>query len=712
MAEPSIAVVADKKAPRTQINAVLFSGGSGTHSIAQALLRHPQIRLRILINAYDDGHSTGRLRRFIPSMLGPSDVRKNINRLMPVTERCHKALKVLSDYRLAVGIARADALALITAFASGDRAALPPPLATHFGKLTLEQAEAFRSLLETFLTYFQDQEREGKSFDFTDCALGNLLFAGCYLQQQQDFNRAIDAFCVFYDVPPGTLLNVTRGENLFLVAQKADGSMLLGEADIVAAQSSAKITDLYLVDEQIYLTEIEPLIEAGTEPPTGWAPLIHSGARTPLLNPAAAAAITEADVIVYGPGTQHSSLFPSYMTKELGEAIAGNPAAEKIFIGNIIRDLDIQEDDVNDLADKFMDAMTRKSQAPLAWRDCVTQFFVQDTEDSAQDRAKYIPFDPKKFKYPLETIRLRDWESVEGRHSGGLVLDELQQIVQSRIDVELQRIQHMISIVVPVLNEASTLLQVLKSLLLLDFQPLGLTKEIIVVDGGSTDESKTIARSVQTVRAFDTVPGAGRGAALRLGIEMARGSIIAFFPSDQEYKTEDLYALTVTLAQSNYRVVFGTRATKVRDLSEQLKTIYADNRGLYLTSKYGGMLLSILTLLLYNRYISDVLTSVKIFDALLLRGLHLERSGRDLDAEICAKLGLFHEYVLELPVDYHPRTHLQGKKITILDGLHMIAALIRYRFGGLTKEASREFQTGLPSKSGDGGARGPAGLRD
>jgi glycosyltransferase involved in cell wall biosynthesis len=232
------------------------------------------------------------------------------------------------------------------------------------------------------------------------------------------------------------------------------------------------------------------------------------------------------------------------------------------------------------------------------------------------------------------------------------------------------------------------------------------------VDGGSTDESKAIARSVQTVRAFDTVPGAGRGAALRLGIEMARGSIIAFFPSDQEYKTEDLYALTVTLAQSNYRVVFGTRATKVRDLSEQLKTIYADNRGLYLTSKYGGMLLSILTLLLYNRYISDVLTSVKIFDALLLRGLHLERSGRDLDAEICAKLGLFHEYVLELPVDYHPRTHLQGKKITILDGLHMIAALIRYRFGGLTKEASREFQTGLPSKSGDGGARGPAGLRD
>ena len=69
---------------------VLFSGGSGTQSITEAFLKHPQISLTILINAYDDGHSTGRLRRFIPGMLGPSDVRKNINRLMPQSDECHE----------------------------------------------------------------------------------------------------------------------------------------------------------------------------------------------------------------------------------------------------------------------------------------------------------------------------------------------------------------------------------------------------------------------------------------------------------------------------------------------------------------------------------------------------------------------------------------------------------------------------------------------
>src|SRR5580698_4131072 len=99
--------------PRSRINVVLFSGGSGTRSITDALLKQKQISLKILINAYDDGHSTGRLRRFLPGMLGPSDVRKNINRLMPTTERSQRCLKQVSDYRLPVGISQSNALEII-----------------------------------------------------------------------------------------------------------------------------------------------------------------------------------------------------------------------------------------------------------------------------------------------------------------------------------------------------------------------------------------------------------------------------------------------------------------------------------------------------------------------------------------------------------------------------------------------------------------------
>jgi 2-phospho-L-lactate transferase/gluconeogenesis factor (CofD/UPF0052 family) len=669
-----------RKPARTRIDVVLFSGGSGTKSIAEALLRHPQIRLRILINAYDDGHSTGRLRRFIPSMLGPSDVRKNIDRLMPVTERCHQSLKAFSNDRLPVGISRADALQLLDAVVAADLAAMPPRLAGLFRQLTVQQAEGIRSMLASFLEYFHRREQSGGTFDFTDCALGNLLFAGCYLAQNCDFNGAIAAFSQFYEVAPDALLNVTQGENLFLVAWKEDHSLLVGEADIVAAQTPAKISDLYLIGEDVYRTRIEGA--AASEPPGGWLPLIQEAACNPRINPAVVEAIAEADVIVYGPGTQHSSLFPSYLTQGLAEAIAQNYKADKIFIGNILRDLDIQTDDVNDLARKFMGAMSRQGQAAVEWRDCVTQFFVQRTEEDASGAAKYIPFDPSKFLYPLEGVRIRDWESHEGHHSGGFVLDELQQIVQSRIDIELQRIQHMVSIVVPVLNEAKTLEEVLKSLLLLDFQPLGITKEIIVVDGGSTDGSLEIAQSVRTVRAYRSPPGAGRGAAMRVGITEARGGIVAFFAADKEYQTDELYLMVRSLVQSNFRAVFGTRAVKVRDLSEQLKGIYEGKRSLYLTSKYGGMLLSIVTLLLYNRYISDVLTSVKAFEVHVLRSLRLEGNGRDLDTEIIAKLCLLHEYILEVPVSYTPRTRSEGKKITLMDGMSALMMLFRQRILG------------------------------
>src|ERR1700744_854132 len=155
---------------KTKINLVLLSGGSGTQSITEALLRHPQISLKILINAYDDGHSTGRLRRFIPGMLGPSDFRKNLNRLMPVAERSQRALKTISDYRLAVGISREDALAVVHSMIGGNYSALPGKLATAFNQLMVGKLREVCTFLTTFLEYETRERAAGRCFDFTDCA--------------------------------------------------------------------------------------------------------------------------------------------------------------------------------------------------------------------------------------------------------------------------------------------------------------------------------------------------------------------------------------------------------------------------------------------------------------------------------------------------------------------------------------------------------------
>ena len=676
--DPPRAPLGDSEQGRkTKINLVLFSGGSGTQSITEALLKHPQISLTILINAYDDGHSTGRLRRFIPGMLGPSDVRKNINRLMPVTERCQQALRAISDYRLPVGTSCNDALGFIEDCIRRQSSRMPGRISHYFEWLTIAQSRMLGSLLASFVDFFHSEGRSGRTFDFTDCAVGNLLFAGCYLQEGRDFNRTVRTFSQFYEVPPGVLLNITQGENLFLVAEKENGAFLLSEAAIVVAQNSARISELFLLDEETYRGSVEN----ATEPPEGWHSLFHRKQRITSLNPDAVKALRDADIIVYGPGTQHSSLFPSYMTEGVAEAIATNKRADKVFVSNIHRDFDIQEDDANDLARKLLHTMSRGGQIRVNWLDVVSHFFVQRTVGSSLSAAKYVPFDEGRFAFPVETVKARDWESDEGRHSGGYVVDELHQIIQARIDVELERVHHMVSIVIPILNEERTIGEVLRSLIALDFQFLGLTKEIIVVDGASTDRSAEIARSVNTVRVFQLETQLGRGAAMRRGIENARGNIVAFFPGDNEYRPEDLYAVVGAVVQTKFPVVLGSRAGKCTNISERLMLIYENRRLLYLTSKYGGMVLSVLTLFLYNRYVSDVFSSIKAFETHLLRSLDLRSNGIDLETEIVAKLSRKREFMLELPVDYKPRSKSEGKKITALDGLKAVLALFRYRAG-------------------------------
>jgi 2-phospho-L-lactate transferase/gluconeogenesis factor (CofD/UPF0052 family) len=647
------------------LRVVLFSGGSGTKTITEHFARHPQISLSILINCYDDGHSTGRLRAFIPGMLGPSDVRKNINNLMPVSERCYQALRSLSDRRLAVGATFVDSAQLLENFAHLDFPSLPPEWRADFEQLTLLQATGFARYCAEFHRYLMQQAAAGNHFDFTDCALGNLVFAGCYLEEGRDFNRTVDALCSYYEVS-STLLNITLGENLYLVAEREDGSLLRTEAEIVSQAAGSRISRIALTAGQLSDSELRTTIS--------------SGGVIPELNPRARQAIENADVIIYGPGTQHSSLLPSYLTRGIAAAIAGNPSADKIFIANIHRDVDIQADDANDLADKFLEALRRSGLPGMEWRDAVTHFFVQRQQDDIS-ASPYVPFDAKTFRYPLETVRVRDWEAGEGKHHGGYVFDELQQIVQSRIQISMQPLRHLVSIIVPAWNEERTVEEVLLRVNALDFGPSGLSKEVILVDGGSSDRTHEIARSVRGVKTFSLPPGQfGRGASLRYGVAQARGNIIVFFPSDNEYRVDDIHTMVGHIINDRFEAVFGTRAVKCTDLDAHLRGIYGKSYSLYLLSKYGGILISVMTLLLYNRYVTDSLTSLKAFDAALLRSLKLESGGVDLDTEIVAKLSRLRRYILEIPVDFTPRTKAEGKKTGVRDGLDALRALVRYRF--------------------------------
>jgi 2-phospho-L-lactate transferase/gluconeogenesis factor (CofD/UPF0052 family) len=315
---------------------VLFCGGRGSATIIQALLRQ-DVDLTLLVNAYDDGLSTGVLRNFIPGMLGPSDFRKNLSYLFGNYSQA--ALKNLMEYRLSGAPPEIEKLARFAA-ATGTP---DQPLKAWFDQLPHEKLSRMRALLARFFAH-----AAGAGFDYRDCSLGNLVFAGAYLEQGEDFNAAAAAVAALGD-SPARLFNVSEPQNRVLVGLKQDGTLLASESAIVEPQSASPITDLFLLEQTLTPDDVQKLAAMDFAGKQAW---LKARDAVPKLSAAAAEALAGADIILYGPGTQHSSLFPSYRIART--ALEASPAAVKALVINLESDNDIQDLSAGDIVDRAL----------------------------------------------------------------------------------------------------------------------------------------------------------------------------------------------------------------------------------------------------------------------------------------------------------------------------------------------------------------------
>jgi 2-phospho-L-lactate transferase/gluconeogenesis factor (CofD/UPF0052 family) len=318
----------------------LFTGGRGAANIARQLLRTPGIDLSLVINGYDNGLSTGALRRYLPGMLGPSDFRKNLLLHLDRDTPEQAALIAVLMHRLPAVATRRELDDLVDSLASSVR----PDGEGAFAALS-QHARA--AIVGDLAVLRRRLERHPCGLNLADCALGNLVFVGAYLRLGGDFNAAVRS-CVRTFGSPARLVNVTNGENVFLVALKQDGRVLPDEADIVAPQDAAAITDLFLLREPL-TTRLQADLEARPAGQTRQILTRRSGRVS--LSPEARDVIQHADLIVYGPGTPHSSLLPSYLTPGVAEAIAASRAPAKVFVVNIRADHDVQGLSATDLVD-------------------------------------------------------------------------------------------------------------------------------------------------------------------------------------------------------------------------------------------------------------------------------------------------------------------------------------------------------------------------
>jgi glycosyltransferase involved in cell wall biosynthesis len=218
----------------------------------------------------------------------------------------------------------------------------------------------------------------------------------------------------------------------------------------------------------------------------------------------------------------------------------------------------------------------------------------------------------------------------------------------------------------PVYNERATVEAAIADALGAE---LPVSRELVLVDDGSTDGTRELLRDSSwpdevSVHFHDH--NRGKGAAVRTALGHATGDFSAILDADLEYHASDLAQMLAPLLAGETNVVFGTRAWHAHS-----------SYGFWYVM--GNKLVTFATNLLYNCWISDVMTCHKAMRTELFRSLELRERRFGIEPEIAARVLRSGERIYEVPITYRARSREEGKKLTAFDGLRVLRTLVRCR---------------------------------
>jgi glycosyltransferase involved in cell wall biosynthesis len=221
-----------------------------------------------------------------------------------------------------------------------------------------------------------------------------------------------------------------------------------------------------------------------------------------------------------------------------------------------------------------------------------------------------------------------------------------------------------LSVVVPCYNEQGTIMTLLKHV-----ADSPWVREIIVVDDGSTDNTRNILDDVDNpvVRVVMHDRNQGKGAALRTGFAHATSDYIIVQDADLEYDPNEFSDLLPPILDDKADVVFGSRFLSGRP-----------HRVLYFWHSMGNRLLTLVSNMFTGLNLSDMETCYKLFRREVIESITIEEDRFGFEPEITAKVAKGGWRIYEVGISYSGRTYADGKKIGRRDAARALYCIVRY----------------------------------
>jgi len=223
-----------------------------------------------------------------------------------------------------------------------------------------------------------------------------------------------------------------------------------------------------------------------------------------------------------------------------------------------------------------------------------------------------------------------------------------------------------LSVIIPCFNEEKTIREIIDAV---KNAPVP-NKELIIVDDFSTDGTRAILESEIKPLVSKIIyheKNQGKGAALRTGFKAATGDIVIIQDSDMEYDPADYLVIVQPFLEDRADIVYGSRFLEKKNVGGY-RMNYLANKGLTLISNiFTGLKLT------------DMETCYKAFLREIIQSVIIVENRFGFEPEITAKISKKNYRIVEVPINYNPRTKEEGKKIGFKDGLRALYCIIKYR---------------------------------